>query len=234
MTPQENRPIHGVMESMPDVSWSRVAAFVRQHAHDLCNELNGLDLQAALVAEFASEPEARDGLKKMRAGIRQVAADLRALSGKFAAPQPALTRIPARMAFALWQEKFSDHASAAPGVEWTSALAGEAVSVDVNGLEFVFQELGRNAAAFPAAGRLRASARVVDGAAEFQLCEPKAAPLDTSRWGLAPLESTRRGHYGIGLCALARIVAASGGTVMWNCTGQPCELVTTIRFPLAP
>jgi hypothetical protein len=214
------------MQSIPDVSWSRIAAFVRQHAHDLRNDLNALDLDAALLAELVTDAEAREGVKRMRAGIKKIATDLRALSNLLAAPHPAPRDVAARELFALWQE-----AGGAAEVEWTDALGDEHVNVDPNGIGWAFHELFSNASAFRSGGTLRATARAADGGVTFELREPKSAPTDTSRWGRAPFESTRPGHYGLGLCALVRTISANGGTVAWRFAEAERELVTTICFP---
>lgn len=220
------------MHTMPDVDWSRLAAFVRKHGHDLCNELNGLDLQATLAAELVTDAEARAGLKQLRAGLRQIATDLRALSAKVAEPKATLAPTAAGALFKWWEQQLANTDTRLE-VEWTCTLGDERINVDASAVEWAFQELLENAAAFPASGKLRASAYVAEASVIFELREPKAARIDPARWGRAPFESLRSGHYGLGLCAVVRAITASGGTIAWTCTDLPCELITTIRFPVA-
>ena len=216
------------MTSIPDVSWSRIAAFVRQHTHDLRNELNGLDLEAALLADIVTDPEALESVGRMRTEIRKVAGDLRALSGKFADPRPSPIALPARELFLIWQDQLSG-LEPGPESEWTSEFGDEQVHVDPGGIAQALREMLVNARAFGGGAKMAARGRTENGHVIFELHEPKETPVDCSRWGRTPFEATRRGGYGLGLCALLKAVEANGGTVTW--AFAPPELVTTLSFP---
>jgi hypothetical protein len=67
----------------------------------------------------------------------------------------------------------------------------------------------------------------------FELREPKDAPLETADWGSAPFASMRHGHYGLGLWAAHRTIAANGGEVRRRFAPDAMELITTLLFPVA-
>jgi hypothetical protein len=219
------------MTSIPDVNWSRIAGFIRQHTHDLRNELNGLDLEAALLADIVTDSEALEGVGRMRAEIRKVAADLRILSAKFAEPHPSLARLSAQDLFLIWQDQLADLGES-PGVDWTSGLAEEYVNVDPSSVAAALREILANARSFGTGAKFRARASVSEGRVILELREPKVTSVDPARWGSTPFASTRRGGYGLGLCSVVRAIESSGGRISWAFDGIAAELVTTISFPV--
>ncbi len=219
------------MTAFPDVSWTRIAGFVRQHTHDLRNELNGLDLEAALLADIVTDPEALEGVARMRAEIRKIAANLRVLSAKFADSRPNLLRLPAQELFLIWQDQLREM-PAKSAVEWTGSLGTEQVNVDPMALAAAFREMLANAQAFGTGAPLRATARASDGRVVFELREPKVDSVDPARWGRNPFVSTHRGRYGLGLCGVVSAIEASGGEIGWSFDADGAELVTTVSFPI--
>ena len=76
----------------PQVSLPDVVKFVRQLAHDLRNHLNAAELQSAYLAEIANEPELKEEIKRLRAMVSEVGANLQRLTA--ALSQPRLTEMP--------------------------------------------------------------------------------------------------------------------------------------------
>ncbi|MEQ1861500.1 MAG: hypothetical protein ABMA13_16385 [Chthoniobacteraceae bacterium] len=220
------------MHSAPDSSWSHLAQFIRQHTHDVRNDLNGLDLEAALLADLVPDGEGKESVGRMRAQIRRVAADLHALAAKFADPRPTLALYAAGELFLIWQDQLSA-LDPAPTVQWSDALGAEQVNVDAAALANVFRELLANAQVFGTGAPLRAAARVEDGQVVFELREPKDAAVETASWGRAPFASMRHGHYGLGLWEAQRVIAANGGAVERRFAPDAMELSTRLRFPVA-
>ena len=220
------------MHAAPDLSWSHLAQFIRQHTHDVRNDLTGLDLEAALLADLVPDGEAAEGVARIRAQIRRLAADLRALSAKFAEPQPTRELYAARELFLIWQDQPAA-LDPTPTVQWSEALGAEQVNVDAAALANVFREFFANAQAFGTGAPLLAAARVEDGQIVFELREPKDAPVETASWGRAPFASMRHGHYGLGLWEAQRTIAANGGAVQRRFAPDAMELITTLRFPIA-
>lgn len=218
------------MDTPSELTWQRVAAFVRQHSHDLRNHLNGIDLEAALLNELMNgDVEARASLGRLRGQIRSLATELRGLSAKFADPLPANAPVAAGELFLVWKDQAVD-LDPARRIEWHEAVGDARVNVDIDIVARAFRELLINAFAFGSDAPLRAEAAVQGGFVEFRLVEPKDGPLDVAEWGRVPFESTRRGRYGLGLWAMDRNIAASGGKVQRHYDPQAKTLTTALSF----
>lgn len=220
------------MDPASDWSLPPLAQFLRQHTHDVCNDLNGLDLEAALLAELVPSGEARESVARIRGQIRRLAADLRGVTAKFAEPQPVRARYAARELFLIWQDQLAA-LDPAPAVQWSDLPGTGQVNVDATALAKVFRELLANAQAFGTGAPLLAAARMEDGKFFFDLREPKDAPVEFAGWGRAPFASTRRGHYGLGLWEAQRTIAANGGEVRRHFAQDSMELTTALLFPAA-
>jgi len=194
------------------VPWSRVAAFVRQHTHDVRNDLNSLDLETELLRDLVTDLEATTSLQSMQKQLRNAAMQLRSLASLFHDVQPMLEPTPVRALLKIWHEK---HAALVKPVEvrWVDELGAEDVNVDVDVGMFakVFQELFVNAAAFSPGAALTASAKRDGKDVIFELQEPKKAPVDPSTWG-QPLHTTRHGSYGLGLWTAKRFMTANAAS----------------------
>jgi hypothetical protein len=220
------------MDTAPDLSLPRLAQFIRQHTHDVCNDLNGIDLEATLLAELAPSGEARESVSRIHGQIRRLAADLRTLSAKFNEPKPTRALYAASELFLIWQDQAAALAPA-PTVQWNDALGTEQANVDVAALAGVFRELLANAQAFGTGAPLIAASRVEDGRIIFELRELKAAPVEFADWGGAPFSSVRHGHYGLGLWNAQRTITANGGEMRRRFAQDTMELITTLIFPAA-
>lgn len=217
------------MDAELSIPYSRIAAFIRQHTHDVRNHLNGLDLESALITEIVTDPEAAAAVARLRAQIRETANALRTLSSKISEPQPSRAPIAARDLFLIWQDE-----GARLGLEaiaWTQTLGPERVNVDAGELAKAFAELLTNAKKFGDGTGLVAMAAVSGGRVCFELREQGKEGVDPATWGSAPFFSTRRGAYGLGLWEADRIVRANGGTVAREVLSNG-TLVTKLSFPV--
>ena len=220
------------MQPAPELRLPLLAKFIRQHTHDVCNDLNGLALDATLLGELAPGEEAAESVARLHAQIRRVAADLRGLSAKFTEPKPTRALYAARELFLIWQDQPAA-LEPAPAVQWSDALGAEQVDVDAAALADVLRELLANAQAFGTGAPLLAASRVEDGKVAFELREPKDSPVETAGWGNAPFAAMRHGHYGLGLWEAQRTITASGGEVRRHFAKDTMELITTLLFPVA-
>ena len=217
------------MENDIALPLSRVAAFMRQHTHDVRNHLNALDLEAALLADIVTDNEAIDAVRRLRVQIRETANSLRTLSSKMSEPQPSRAPLAARELFLIWQDE-----GARLGLEsiaWTQTLGLERVNVDAGALAKVCAELLTNAKQFGDGTGLVAMAAVSGGKVCFELREQGKSGVDPTTWGSAPFFSTRRGAYGLGLWEADRIVRANGGTIAREVLSNG-TLVTKLAFPV--
>ncbi len=220
-----------VMPSAMNPPWTLVAQFLRQHSHDVCNDLNGLDLEAVLLGEYVTETDGTESITRIRSQIRRLATDLRRLAAKFVEPKPVCALYPASELFLIWQEQPAA-LDPAPTVFWRDESGTAAVNVDASELAQVFRELLENAQTHGTGAPLSATVTVTDRRVVFELHEPKSAPLDPAGWGSQPFGVMRRGHYGLGLWETHRLVQASGGEITRRFVPDPTELITALSFPL--
>src|SRR5207237_7494280 len=73
-----------------EISWDVFANFVRQLSHDLRNQLNAAELQAALIGELTNDEELKSEARRLREIISQLGITLQALSTSVAEPRPTL------------------------------------------------------------------------------------------------------------------------------------------------
>lgn len=219
-----------------DIPFDRVAAFLRQLTHDVRNNLNAMDLQAAYAVELISDPEAADEVRRIRQLIQQATKQLQQLSGNFQTPHPNLVDYSAKIFVEDLQDRLKKTFPEQAGeVEWSVNLGDESVDVD---LELVFSaiaELFRNAFQFrEAGGAIRADVTVENARMVFRLIEAKSGvPSEPASWGNAPLISTRRGGYGLGLFRARRILEVQGATLSFSHNSTSAQLITTVTLPLA-
>ena len=217
-----------------NISWLAIAGFVRQLTHDVRNQLNGLELETALIADCLPDPEALESLGRIREQLHHVAGSLKSLSSKFADPCPTLSPIAAAELFLIFQEQ-AEGMDKLPPIEWTHTLDHEQIVVDATELANAAKELLANAREFGGTGaRLQIGARSEPGKVIYEFREPKSAPLETKQWGHAPFHTTRRnGGYGLGLWETHRIVEANSGKIAHEYSPEKKELLTTLSFPIA-
>lgn len=214
------------------VPWPNVAAFVRQHTHDIRNHLNGIDLEAALLRELVTDPEALQGVARLRQQVRDIASDLRGLSNQLNEPSPRPTPIAAAELFEIWQEQVAALREPPCDVKWESALGERCVHVDAALFTGALLELVRNAFHFyEAPGTLTCAGTLRGQKVEFGVREGKSVSPDFAQWGRTPLQTTRRGALGLGLWNVHRIVYASDGEIERRFDYEASELHTVARLP---
>ncbi len=214
----------------PLVPWGRLAAFIRQHTHDVRNGLNSVDLEAALLKEILPQGDSQAALARMRKQVRSLTEQMRSLSSLFQTSAPMAGLMPAKALLTIWQEK---HAALpkAPEFRWVDELGAENISVDVEMIAGVIQELLVNATNFPPAGPIGVTAKSNKRFTSFEMREPKAEPLDTRAWG-QPFFSTRRGSHGLGLWTARRRVEANHGTFVQHYVAGERVLATQMMLPI--
>ena len=215
------------------VPWSRIAGFIRQHTHDVRNDLNSLELESTLLQEVVPDGEAKAGVARIRKQLRSLTDQMRSLSARFQSSTPFAAPMPAKALLTIWKERCAAIKNA-PEVQWSDELSEEKISVDVEMMANVIQELLSNATAFPQGGPIAVSAKADNRLVTFEMKEtkPKGTALDTRPWG-QPFFSTRRGSYGLGVFTARRLVEANHGTFTQHFEPAASVLITRILLPKA-
>jgi signal transduction histidine kinase len=218
------------------VPLSRIAAFVRQVTHDVRNNLNSMDLQAAYVSDLVSDPEARAEVKRIRTLIQTSARHLQALSANFQTSSLNLVTYTAAILVEDLRDRVGKNfPEEAQKITWEVKLAEEAVEVDVEAFFGAVMELFRNAFQFREEGQpLAVRAFNENGAFVLVLEETKGAPATApEKWGMEPFVSSRRSGYGLGLFRARRVVKMHRGELTIFYDSARAVLVTRVWLPFA-
>jgi K+-sensing histidine kinase KdpD len=218
------------------IPYPRIAAFVRQVTHDVRNNLNSLDLQAAYATELITDPEAAAEVKRLRAIIQTSARQLQALSANFQSSTPHLVQYQASILIEDLRDRLAKTFPETAGdVTWQVELGEEQVEIDVEMYFSAVMELFRNAFQFRGNGA-KIAAYVGMDRDEFvvEICETKPAPAtDPEHWGEQPFVSSRRSGYGLGLFRVRRSVAAHGGNLSFSYDSSRTLLKSRVTLPVA-
>lgn len=216
---------------MPDV-----VKFVRQLAHDLRNDLNAAELQSAYLAELAEDPELKEEIKRLRAMVSEVGANLQRLTA--ALGQPRLTEMQysaADFVEDLRQRLITDHSDEGAQVQWDVEAQDASLQIDPQVLLPALTELFANAFRHERGeGVISAEARIEGKNLLFTIREPKHGfARSTENWGREPMQSVGQGHYGLGLHRSRSIIEAHRGQLSARYDSPASSLITTVVLPLA-
>lgn len=231
------------VEASPDSSletlqipFSRVAGFVRQVTHDVRNNLNSLDLQAAYAVELITDPEAVAEVKRLRAIIQTSAKQLQALSANFQSNTPHMVKYQASILIEDLRERLAKtFPETAKEVTWEVELGTEQVEVDVEMYFAALTELFRNAFQFRESNAsVGVSVSVEQGMFVVEISEATAVPATPpEHWGEEPFITNRRSAYGLGLFRVRRSVAAHQGTLSFSYDSSRALLKSRVALPVA-
>jgi K+-sensing histidine kinase KdpD len=224
-------------QSEINVSWDNVVGFVRQLSHDLRNDLNAAELQAAFVSELTGEDaELKEEVKRLRTLISKLAVTLQGIASVVGQVSPNL--MPYRISdFVedIRQKIGKEFPAESAAVNWENQTGEAMAAIDPQLLQLALLEIFRNAFQHERGeGPLAAAARVSDGKFVFTLREPKAHfELSTEKWGHEPIGKVRQGHYGLGLNRVRVILEAHAGELRAQYDPKASEFVTTITLPIS-
>ena len=227
-------------DTIPGVPWDRVERFVGQLTHDIRNGLNALELQLTFLGEISTDAEAVDEVKRVRATLGNVTRQLQTLRIATGAVHPYAMEYPAAEFFDDLRERLVKlHPGASERFVWETRLdAGFMLSVDPELTLNALLELLSNALSFAgdSTSQIRAVVMAAGEKATVCLHEPHAAPpaILLADWGRAPLLTTRRGAYGLGLFRVRRSIEAQGGALEVEYSEENQILTTTVALRGAP
>jgi len=213
----------------------RLIHFVRQVTHDVRNGLNAIDLQAAFVAEIAPPGEVADEIGKLRGMVNHVTRDMQELSARFAELRPVIMSYPVHeFLMGLKEAVEQEFDSQAKRLVWEVKVGDEEMEMDYTLLTNALMELTRNAIYFREGDHaIHFTAWNEKGNVVFEVRQKKQGPItDSDDWGRAPLSTSRRGGYGLGLFYVRRILDTLGGELQPGYDVRTGELKVRLTLPL--
>ncbi len=216
------------------VSVELVDAFLRQLSHDVRNDLNAMDLLISYAEDLGAGEKAGAALEQLHGAVRYGSQRMVRISKAFQIPMPDRIPYPVDLLFEDLRDRLSVERPELSGrLRWV--FSGEpclALLDPVLVLE-AMTELLQNAAAFSAPEEPVHVAAQGDGDGAFWRVE-QSAPLPVKgmqQWGLRPLESSRRAHYGLGLFRVRRILQALGARLTYSHDLERGVLRSEVFFP---
>ncbi len=221
---------------VPPVPWERIEQFVSQLTHDLRNGLNALELQLTLLGEISANSEVLAEVKAIRGTLADVTRQLQSINAVTGPVRPHLLAYPAHDFFEDLRDRFGRlHPDAAGQIAWKIVVGNGILYVDPDLTLIALLELLGNASHFGGAraaigllAEAEVGGRIIVTIRESHPQPPAVSPDD---WGRAPLLTTRRGAYGLGLFRARRIIEAQGGALSAVYAEANHVLTTTISLP---
>lgn len=213
----------------------RLVNFVRQVTHDVRNGLNAIELQAAYISEIAPGGEVGEEVGKLRRMVAHVTADMQELSSRFGELRPVLVRYPVQEFLQGLKERVEEEFDTqAKRIVWEVKAGDEEMDMDYNLLTDALMELARNAIYFREGDQaIHLTAWNEGPNVLFEVRQPRAQPVEgAAQWGRAPLMSSRRGGYGLGLFYVRRILDRLGGALDAGYDAGSGELKVRLTLPL--
>ena len=222
------------LENPAAVPFPRLVTFVRQITHDVRNGLNAIDLQAAYIAEICGGGEVGEEMTKLRRMVGHVTKDMQELSGHFGEVRPVLVEYPLQEFMqGLRDQVAEEFDTQSKRIVWEIRAGNEETEMDYNLLMTAVVELIRNAIYFREGDHsIRVAAWTENGAAIFEVSQPRSQPVENAdHWGRVPLNSSRRGGYGLGLFYVRRILDKLGGKLSPAYDAVAGELRVRLTLP---
>lgn len=195
---------------------ARTLRLVHQHAHDVRNQLNCLELDLMVLGELAGDHATADCVARLRANLTAVEQQVKSLVLKFADPNPIV--VAAEDLMRMWQGQVRPMLRPDREMEWRLAARPASVRLDVRAVVAGLTEL-TVAAWSRAAGRPLAALLVVsDASASVSLREPGAASSLTPDL----------------LREMDRLATANNGRMVRGPAEDMPGWVTTFTFPVLP
>ncbi len=191
----------------------RIPRIIHKHVHDVRNSINCLELLAMMVEDQATDPAMARPLATLRAELTQLEATVNSLQFKFAEPHPST--ITADDLMRLWKNKIAPLENATQQISWSPPTASESLTVDVNAILSVLQELVLAGWYCAGGGMLHAAVSTTEASVLAAVREPHP-------------HAQREAH---DLEEARRLVEMNGGTLDFSENTVSGERVVTLKFP---
>ena len=239
MSPTLSEDISTVLPKVA-VSFETIAGFLRLLSHDVRNDLNAVDLLTAYIQDVSGAESIRGELGQLRTAIRYGSERMHRLSRAFDTPRVDAIELPLHVLMDdLRAQMLLAKPEIEPRLQWRIEDENTNVFVDPTLAMEVFRELADNALAFSAHDsivHLIVHLMVTGNEAhclEWRFAQNLKEPISNpDNWGRSPFLSDRRGHYGLGLFRVRRIVEAHKGSLEFVHDRKTEILSAVVRFPL--
>jgi K+-sensing histidine kinase KdpD len=216
------------------VSIELVDAFLRQLSHDVRNDLNAMDLLISYAEDLGAGEKAGAVLEQLHGAIRYGSQRMVRIARALQVPSPDCIPYPVDLLCEDLKDRLSVERPELSGrLRW--AFSGNPILVLLDPVLVLeaMTELLQNAAAF--SSQDEPVQVVLDTAEEgvfWRITQSAPLPLKgMHHWGLRPLESSRRSHYGLGLYRVRRVLQALGASLRFFHDLERGVLQTEVFFP---
>jgi K+-sensing histidine kinase KdpD len=213
------------------IQWDNFVKFVRQLSHDLRNQLNAAQLQAALISELTTDAELKPEVVRLRELVSKLGGTLQQLSVAVAPPHPTFLLYAAKDLIGDVKKRIGqDFPEQSQRVKWKISADSAMLNIDPALMSWAARELFENAFRHNGNAELAASGSEKGGEFVFALHEPKSEEVAPVRWNEL-LSEVKHGHYGLGLRRARAIVAAHGGELTSEWDALSSTLTSRIILP---
>ena len=216
------------------VSLSLLESFLRQLSHDVRNDLNAMELLISCVEDEGAEVDVRNALTQLHEAVRYGARRMLRVSRAVQLPDKDCVAYPVDLLAEDLRDRLKvERPELAARIEWIFPGQRTVIQVDATLVLEALTELLDNAASF-ATGAHKVVTRVEPGEGNIRWSIEQHAteePLNVQQWGRRPLMTSRRGHYGLGLFRVRRILQVHGAVLSYRFDGNISKLVTEVVFP---
>lgn len=226
----------GCGEGAQEVPLHRVEMFLRQLAHDVRNDLNAMDLLISYAEDAGASALAAQTLDQLHGAVRYGSKRIQRLARAFQSPVPDCIPYPVDLLFEDLRDRIGmERPELAARLRWQFEGRSARPALDPVLVLEALTELLENAAAFsPAEETVLVRACAHEGGGLWQVSQHcMTPPRDPSQWGVRPLESARRAHYGLGLFRVRRILRVHGARLDFVHDPVAGVLRTEVFFPEA-
>jgi signal transduction histidine kinase len=216
------------------VSLDLVDAFMRQLSHDVRNDLNAMDLLISYAEDLGAGEKAGSALEQLHGAVRYGCQRMVRISKAFQLPVPDSIPYPMDLLFEDLRDRLSvEMPELSSRLRWVYSSGPCSALVDPALFLEAMTELMQNAAAFSAQeSPVHVEARGDSGGVFWTIGQSAPLPFDgMQKWGLRPLESSRRAHYGLGLFRARRILSALDASLDFVHDLEDGVLRTEVSFP---
>ena len=215
------------------VAVGRLEAFLRQLSHDVRNDLNAMELLISLVEDDHSEEEVRSALLQLHEAVRYGARRMLRVSRAVQIPDLECIVYPVEILAEDLRDRIQrERPEVAARMEWIGSAQCESVAVDAGLVVEALTELIENACGFSSVDTpVCCRVAPLDGGVVWYIEQhAPAPPVMAEQWGRTPLVSSRRGHYGLGLYRVRRILQAHRASLSYRYEPETHRIVAEVFF----